>query len=156
MIKHRKNCKCCPGHSSVSVSQKCLKSVSKISQKPLKSVSKVSQKCLKSVSKVSQKCLKSVSKISQRSLKSVSKVSQKCLKRRWNQKCELMSEWQGHLLSCPGQLKMRWSTDNGHGRLSFEKKPSSCLCTAATTVHNGYKKTLVYYFITCLLLRILS
>ena len=44
--KHRKNCECCPGHSSVSVpvsvSQKSLKSLSKISQKSLTSLSKVS------------------------------------------------------------------------------------------------------------------
>ena len=58
--KHRKNCECCPGHSfvsvsvSVSVSQKSLKSLSKVSQKSLKSLSKASQKSLKSLSKVSQ------------------------------------------------------------------------------------------------------
>ena len=41
---HRKNCECCPGHSSVSVS---------VSQKSFKSLSKVSQKSLKSLPKVS-------------------------------------------------------------------------------------------------------
>ena len=89
LLKHRKNCECCPGHSSVSVfvsvsvSQKSFKSLSKVSkfsQKSLKSLSKVSQKSLRSLSKVSKKFLKGLSKVSQKPLKSLSKVSQKSLK----------------------------------------------------------------------------
>ena len=85
--KHRKNCECCPGHSSVSVSvsasvsQKSLKSLQKVSQKSPKSLSKVSLKSHKRLPKVSQKSLKSLSKVSQKSLKSFSKVFQKSLKR---------------------------------------------------------------------------
>ena len=61
--KHRNNCECCPGHSSVSVSVSITVSVS-VSQKSLISLSKVSQNSLKSLSKVSQKSLKSLSKVS--------------------------------------------------------------------------------------------
>ena len=90
-IKHRKNCECCLGHSSVSVS---------VSQKSLKSLSKVSQKSLKSLSKVPQKSLKSLSKVPQKSLKSLSKSKPHSL-------TDWLSEWQGHLLSCPGQLNKK-------------------------------------------------
>ena len=52
---------------------------------------------------ITPQCL---SKFSQKSLKSLPKVSQKSLKRRWNQNMsQWVTEWQGHLLSCPGQLK---------------------------------------------------
>ena len=95
--KHRKNCECCPGHSSVSVSvsqkplkslSKVFKSLSKVTPNSLKILSKVSEKFLKSLSKslkslakASQKPLKSLSKVSQKSLKSLSRVSQESLSR---------------------------------------------------------------------------
>ena len=56
--KHRKNCECCPGHSSVSVSA----SLSVSFSAPV--FASVSQKCLKSLPKISQKSLKSLSKVS--------------------------------------------------------------------------------------------
>ena len=80
-----------------------LLNVMKVSQKSHKRLSIVSQKSHKSLPKVSQKSLKSVSKVSQKSLKSLSKVSQKSLN--WNQKSDRLTHLQGHLLSCPGQLK---------------------------------------------------
>ena len=96
------------------VSQKPLKSLSKVSQKSLKSTSKFSQKSLKSLSNVSQKSLKSLSKVSQKPHKSLSKASHKSLKSlskvivaEINSLSVWLTEWQGHLLSCPGQLKGR-------------------------------------------------
>ena len=87
--KHRKNCECCPGHSSVSV----YASLSVSFSAPV--FASVSQKCLKSLPKISQKSLKSLSKVSQKSLKSLSKVSQRPLKShcRWNQKSVWLTHW---------------------------------------------------------------
>ena len=68
-----------------------LKSLSKVSQRSLKSLSKVSQKSLKCLSKVSQKSLL-VSTMSSTTLQCTEDAEIKSL-------TQLMSEWQGHLLS---------------------------------------------------------
>ena len=96
----------------------------KVSQKSHKRLSIVSQKSHKSLPKVSQKSLKSVSKVSQKSLKSLSKVSQKSLN--WNQKSDRLTQWQGHLLSCPGQVKrlQKWVAALLAG---FISEPRMCL-----------------------------
>ena len=74
--------------------------------RPRQSLSKVSQKSLRNLSKVSQKSLNSLSKVSQKSLKSLSGSLCSEIK----SLTDLMTEWQCHLLSYPGQLKIKWSS----------------------------------------------